>query len=88
MSDASFVAYVGEPDFHDGSILALERQDGTLRVRVRGASGKVFVLTFRGVSAVHAHSPEGMMLYALAQLRGEPALHHFVFVNWDDESKA
>ena len=28
-------------DFHDGSIVAVEQQNETVRVRVRGASGKL-----------------------------------------------
>ncbi len=87
MSNASLVAYVGEPDFHDGSILALERQGSAVRVRVRGASGKVFVVAFSGVLAVRDKSPEGMRLYALTELHGEPPVRRFVFANWDDESK-
>jgi hypothetical protein len=59
-----------------------------VRVRVRGASGKAFVVAFSGVFAVRANCPEGMMLYALTELRGEPPLRRFVFANWDDDSKA
>jgi len=88
MSDSAFIGYVGPPDFHDGSVLTLERHDGTVRVRVRGCSGKAFVVTFGGVRAVRAKRPEGMMLYALGELRGEPPLRRFVFANWDDDSDA
>ena len=88
MSDPSFIAYVGDPDFHDGSILAVEQEDDVLRVRVRGASGKVFVVTFNGVLAVRKNRPEGMLLYSLSEQRGEPPLRRFVFANWDNDSKA
>jgi hypothetical protein len=88
MSESSCVSYVGDPDFHDGSILAIERQDGLVRVRVRGASGRVFVVTFGDVLAVRANCAEGMMLYALTELRAEPPLRRFVFANWNDDSKA
>lgn len=88
MSDASFVAYVGDPDFHDGSILAVEHQDDEFRVRVRGASGKVYVVTFNGVLAVRKNRPEGMLLYSLSEQRGDPPLRRFVFANWDDDSNS
>jgi len=88
MSDSSFVCYVGEADFHDGSILTVEQQDGAVRVRVRGASGKIFVVDFSGVQAVRAKHPEGMLLYALSQFGGEVPLRRFLFVNWDDDSEA
>jgi hypothetical protein len=88
MSNASFVAYVGDPEFHDGSILSVQRQDGVVRVRVCGHSGKIFVVIFSGVFAVRANCPEGMMLYGLTELRGEPPLRRFVFANWEDDAKA
>jgi hypothetical protein len=88
MPDASFVGYVGDADFHDGSVLAVEHQGSTARVRVRGASGKVFVLDFGGVRAVRANRAEGMVLYALSELSGEPPLRRFAFANWDEESPA
>jgi hypothetical protein len=54
MMESSFVGYVEDDDSHDGSILAIERQDGMVVVRVRGASGKIFVVAFGGVRAVRA----------------------------------
>lgn len=86
--DSAFVAYVGEPDFHDGAILSVERQDDVLRVQVRGFSGKVYVVTFHSVIAVQQNRPEGMLLYALCEQRREPPLRRFVFVNWDDDGDA
>src|SRR4051794_31587361 len=88
MSDPSFVAYVGERDFHDGAILSVEQQDTVVHVRVRGASGKVYVVAFCGVSALRANSPEGMTLYAVSEMRGDPPLRRFSFANWDDNSEA
>jgi len=88
MSDASFVAYVGDSDFHDGSILAVEHQYDVLRVRLRGASGKVYVVTFNGVLAVRKNRPEGMLLYSLSEQRGNPPLRRFVFANWDNDNNS
>jgi len=88
MPDTPFVAYVGDPDFHDGSIVAVEHQGDVLRVRVRGASGKHYVVAFSGVIAVRKNRPEGMLLYALCEHRGELPLRRFVFGNWDDDSNA
>jgi hypothetical protein len=88
MVDASFVAYVGEPDFHDGSIISVEQDNTTARVRVRGASGRVYVVAFDGVAALRANCPEGMMLYALSELHAEPPLRRFSFANWDDADEA
>lgn len=86
MAETTFVSYVGVADFHDGSVLAVEHQGTTCHVRVRGASGKLFVVEFGGVGAVRANQPEGMVLYALSELSGEPPLRRFAFANWDDDS--
>jgi hypothetical protein len=88
MATASFVGYVGDADFHDGSVSAVEHVGGTACVRVRGASGKVFAVDFGGVRAVRANLAEGMVLFALSELRGEPPLRRFVFANWDDDGPA
>ncbi len=53
-----------------------------------GASGKVFVVDFGGVGMVRANQAEGMMLFGLSELRGEPPLRRFAFANWDDDSTA
>lgn len=88
MLDSLFIGYVGEADFHDGSVLTVERQDETARIRVRGASGKVFVVDFSGVQDMRAKRPEGMLLYAVSAFAGRPPLRRFVFANWDDDNEA
>src|SRR5262245_60488157 len=88
MAGSSFVGYVGDPDFHDGSVVATEHDGGIFRVRVRGASGTVFRVDFGGVRAVRANHPEGMVIYALTELSGEPPVRCFSFANWDDEGSA
>src|SRR5262245_23335366 len=87
MAEALFV-YAGDADFHDGSILAVEHRGSTARVRIHGASGKVFVVDFGGVQALQANQAEGMVLYALSELEGQPPVRRFAFANWDDNSPA
>ena len=88
MPDPSFVGYVGEPDFHDASIMSVEHREGSVSVRLRGSSGKVFIARFSGVREVKASKPEGMILYALSEMNGQPPLRRFVFANWDERSNA
>jgi hypothetical protein len=83
MSVDSPVAYVGDADFHDGSILTVEVGEGTARVRIRGYSGKFFTVSFRGVVAVRANRPEGMVLYGLCELRSQSPVRRFCFANWN-----
>lgn len=88
MEDSPFIGYVGDPDFHDGSVLTVKQVGDSLQVRVRGASGKFYVVEFGGVSAVRSNKPEGMVLYALSELRMQPPQRRFVFANWDEQDEA
>ncbi len=88
MLTPSFVGYIGEPDLHDGTVVAVESHNDHIRVRVRGASGKEFVVEFRGVRALRANRPEGMPLYALSELSGSPPVRRFAFANWDETDEA
>ncbi len=86
--EPAFVGYVGDADFHDGAVVAVEQHENTVRVRIRGYSGSAFVVEFGGVRALRAKRPEGMLLYALSELSSTPPLRRFAFANWDEESEA
>ncbi|HEY2784939.1 MAG TPA: purine-nucleoside phosphorylase [Fimbriiglobus sp.] len=88
ITESSFIGCVGEADFHDGSILMVEQNDELVRVRVRGASGKVYVVGFNNPSGVRANCPENMLLYSLTEMSCPPPMRRFVFANWDDQSQA
>jgi hypothetical protein len=88
MTDDDFVGYVGDPDFHDGSILRVIADVDVVRVAVRGSSGQEFAVEFRGVEAVRANRPEGMMIYSLSEMRTRTAARLFVFTNWEVDDEA
>src|SRR5215468_5570055 len=88
MRDPSFVGYVKEADYHDATILSVDKADAVIRVRVCGYDERTFVSEFGGVRAVQATRPEGMMLYALSEMRSAPPLRRFVFMNWHDDDDA
>ena len=83
-----FLAYLGPSDLHDGTILDVERRAGEARVLVRGASGREYVVRFAGVTGLEAHRPEGMLLYALVELRSAGPKRRFAFGNWDEADDA
>src|SRR6267154_2155628 len=88
MNDSAFVAYRGNADFYDGTLLDFHREGSIVRTQVRGASMKVYVVEFTGVRDVRANKPEGMVLYSLSELLGDAPLRRFVFVNSDEEDAA
>jgi len=87
VSDATPV-YVGPPDLHDGTVLAIEERGADVAVRIRSFEGREFELRFRGVQAVRGHRAEGMLLYALTERREAPSVRRFTFANWDEEDDA
>ncbi len=88
MRDPSFVGYVRAADFHDATVLDVETIGDVVRVRVRGYDEKIFISAFSRVRAIRATHPEGMLLYALSEMRREPPLRDFVFTNWHDDDEA
>jgi hypothetical protein len=88
MNNQDFIAYVGDPDIHDGHVRSLASGPQKTSGIVEGGSGRWFVLEFDEVAWVKSQCPEGMMLYALAEMQGEGTIRRFVFANWDDEDDA
>ena len=88
MSDRVFVRYVGNADFHDGSIVDVQHDTDAIRVRVRGASGKIYVAEFPAGKPVRLNRPVGMLLYSLCELRADPPFRRFVFANWHENDDA
>lgn len=62
----SFVAYVGDPDLHDGKVVAVSRDGPDARVEVLGGSGRRYEIFFSGVEPVSDRHAQGM-----DDLRGE-----------------
>ena len=88
MDDSRFVAYVGPPELHDGSVLGLTQQGDTVTVLVQGDTGCRFVVEFQGVAAIQAVDPEEMKLYALVEMTAPSPLRRFVFANWEDDDRS
>jgi hypothetical protein len=76
--------YIGPWNLHDATIERLEQEGPTLRVRIRAEDGQVISAEFRGVTQVVATAAEGMLLYAVAEMRSDGPQRRFVFVNWYD----
>jgi hypothetical protein len=88
LDNQGFIAYVGDPDIHDGHIRALVSGPQRTSITVEGSSGQWFVIQFDHVAWVKSLRPEGMTLYALAEFQGEGSIRRFVFANWDEDDDA
>jgi hypothetical protein len=89
MSDtnAQFIAYVGDPQIHDGVITDFEHQGAKASVTIKAQSGRILKIEFDGVISVKSNKPKGMMLYSLSEMR-HPEHRLFVFTNWEEEDDA
>lgn len=76
-----FVGYVGDPDFHDGNIERVVRDNDLLIVEVRGYSGARFLVEFGGIASISSSEPDRMAIFALSEMSAEPPLRRFVFAN-------
>lgn len=85
MDSEIFVAYVGDPDFHDGHVLRVSAEATTAEIVVEGYSGKKYSVFFEGVDEVQMNAPEGMELYSLSEMLASPPLREFVFTNNEED---
>jgi hypothetical protein len=88
MTSDHVVSYVGDSDFHDGGIVSVVADGNLAPVVVRGASGNEYAVEFYGVKKVQSNRPEGMMLYALTEMRTDTSARRFVFSNWEYDDDA
>ena len=82
------LGYVGGPELHDAVVVRVDDLGENVRVILKGESEGTFLVSFSGVKSTSSHRPEGMTLYGMAEVKGEPGLRHFVFVNWDEDDDA
>jgi hypothetical protein len=82
-----FLAYVGDPDIHDASVISYNLDGAYAVVIVKSISGQFIRVEFSDVESVVAHKPIGMMLYSLTELKTVGDVRHFVFTNWDDSDE-
>ena len=63
-----FIAYVGNSDIHDATVVAVKQVGDLLAVTLGGADGRLFAVEFSGVASVEQKSVEGMRLYSLSEM--------------------
>jgi hypothetical protein len=83
-----FVAYVGDPDFHDGTIEGVRYESNKVLVEIRGNRGQRFTVEFDEVESTVSNRPEGMKVYSMTEMKMKPPMRKLVFTNWDEEDGA
>jgi hypothetical protein len=82
-----FVAYVGDPDIHDASVISHSLEGTVAVVVLKSVPGQSIHIEFSDAESVVAHKPIGMMLYSLTEFKTAGEVRHFVFANWDDHDE-
>ena len=85
MNNETLIQNWHSEDVHDGWIRRVEKETDRLRVFIVTIDGRRVVFEFTGVREVKHNRPEGMLLYALSELREVAPLRRFSFVNWEEE---
>jgi hypothetical protein len=82
------MAYVGGPQLHDATVMRVDILGKVLEVLVKSETGDMLKISFFGVESMNSNRSEGMIIYALAEIKAEGPVRHFVFVNWDEKDDA
>ena len=82
-----FIAYVGDPEIHDGVITDFEHQEAKALVTIKAQSGRILKIEFDGVISIKSNKPKGMMLYSLSEM-SHPEHRLFLFTNWEEKDDA
>ena len=85
--ESEFIAYVGSPDIHDGTISNFEYQGDKASVTIKTYDKKTLLVEFDGVKSIKENKPVGMMLYSLSEMK-HPDYRRFIFTNWEEEDGA
>ena len=88
MNESLSVAHIGNPDFHDGTVISVLAKADRVSVVIQGQSGRRYTLDFNGVARLASNRAEGMTLYAVTEMEAPQPLRRFVFVNWDEKDDA
>jgi hypothetical protein len=88
MSESDFIRYVGNEDIHDGTIKRVTHVNDTVQVVVRGKSTGAWEVVFHQVQSIDQHRAEGMLLYAIAEMRANDPFRRYSFASWDEDDDA
>lgn len=86
--EGAFLAYVGDAGLHDASIVSYIQHGKELDVFLKREDGRPFRILFFDVQRLEVNRAEGMLIYALAELKGDGAHRRFSFVNWHEKDDA
>lgn len=88
MENNSFIGYVGNYKVHDSKIEKIINNGSQVTVLLKSQEEETINVRFSGVHQVIEKSAEGMILYAICEMKGNEQYRKFVFANTDEEDEA
>lgn len=87
MDNNSFARYIGDYKIHDSRIEKIINNGSEVTVLLKSEEETINI-RFLGVHKVIEKSAEGMILYAICEMKGNEQYRKFVFANTDEEDDA
>lgn len=88
MSEERFIQYVGDYRIHDSRVKEIRCDKNDVTVILISEDDETIIVNFSGVKSISSNKSEGMILYAISEMKESSPLRRFVFVNDDDEGEA
>jgi hypothetical protein len=88
MKKNDFLAYVGDAEIHDASILSVAHSGDQVDVILKSVTGRVLKIVFTGAKEVISREPVGMVVYSLTEVQWDPPFRKFVFTNANEDNHA
>lgn len=85
MNDGDFIDYIGDYRVHDGRIAKVITDGDKVRVTIKSIDGEDLWFEFYEVKTIEGINPEGMLLYAVSEVKTEEPFRTFYFINWHEE---
>ena len=82
------IGYIGDYRVHDSKIKEIESDENILQVSLKSEEDEIVVVKFLGAKSISSNRPEGMILYAICEMKEQSPFRKFVFVNTDEEDDA
>lgn len=87
MENSDFIGYIGNYKIHDSKIEKVINNGNEIEVLLKSQEEETINVRFSGVHQVIGKTAEGMILYAICEMKENGPYRKFVFVNTDEEDE-
>jgi hypothetical protein len=88
LESSNFISYIGNYKMHDSRVEKVINGGNEVRVLLKSQEEENITVRFLGVQELVEKSAEGMILYAICEMKENKPYRKFVFANTDEEDEA